>query len=104
VAYAVGQRTREIGLRMALGATSADVLRLVIGGGMRLALAGMAIGFAAVLLLTRLIANLLFGLSPTDPVTLAGIVVLLGAATLFACWLPAQRAARVDPMVALRHD
>jgi ABC-type antimicrobial peptide transport system permease subunit len=104
VAYAVSQRTREIGLRIAIGARPVDVLRLVVGQGMRLALIGMMLGMAAALAVTRLITNLLFGLSPTDPVTLLGIALLLALATLLACWLPARRAASVDPMVALRHE
>jgi predicted lysophospholipase L1 biosynthesis ABC-type transport system permease subunit len=104
VAYAVNQRTREIGVRMALGARPADVLRLVVGDGMRLALLGLGLGLAAALLVTRMVAGLLYGVSPTDPVAFTGVAALLLLATLLASWLPARRAARVDPMTALKHE
>ena len=104
IAFGVAQRTREIGVRMALGARPADVLGLVIAQGMRLAGLGLAIGLVLALAGTRLVASLLFGVSPTDPATIAGIALLLVSVTAFASWLPARRAASVDPMLALRHE
>ena len=104
LSYAIAQRTREIGLRMALGAEQGSVLKLVVGGGATLALFGIGAGIAAALALTRLMADLLYGVRGTDPTTFAVVTLILGATSLLACYVPARRAMRVDPMVALRHD
>jgi putative ABC transport system permease protein len=104
IGYTVRQRTRELGIRIALGATRRDVMRLIVGGGMRLAVAGLAIGMAGVLLLTRLLRSMLFEVSPTDPAALATVCVVLGAVSLLAAYLPARRAARIAPTDALRQE
>jgi putative ABC transport system permease protein len=104
ISFTAAQRIQEIGLRVALGAQPRDILRLVVGQGMRLALSGAAIGYAAALGATRLLSGLLFGIEPADPVTFAALAVLQPAVALAACYVPAARAMRVDPLVALRHN
>ena len=104
IAYHVTTRTREIGIRMAIGATPADAIRLVIGQGLRVTLAGIAIGLILSAMAARLLASLLYGVSPTDAATWAAAVAVWLAVGLLACWLPARRAARVEPVIALRQD
>jgi putative ABC transport system permease protein len=104
IAYSVSQRTNEIGIRMALGAKPTDILRMVIGGGIKLALIGAAIGIALALSLGRFLQSLLFEIRATDPTTLTGVSLLLLAVAVIACYIPARRAMRVDPMVALRYE
>ncbi len=104
MAYSVAQRTHEIGIRLALGAQRVDVARLIVGSGLALTVSGVALGLAGAFALTRLLASLLFATEPTDPITFAGMVAVLLAVALLACWIPARRAMRVDPMVALRYE
>ena len=104
MALAVGQRRHEIGVRMAIGARPAEILRMILGQGMALALIGIALGLFGALWLTRLLQQLLFEVAPTDPLTYAGVAVVLGLAALLACYVPARRAARVDPIIALRTE
>ncbi len=104
MAYAVSRRTREFGVRIALGATSGDVLRMVLGQGIRTILIGVAIGIAGSFALTHLVSSLLFGVTATDPFTFGAVTLLLMAAGLVACYIPARRATKVDPMMALRYE
>ncbi len=104
MAYAVAQRTHEIGVRVALGAQASDVLRLVLKQGMVLTLLGVAIGVAGAIALTRVMKTFLFSVSTTDPLTFILIPLLLAMVALLACWIPARKATRVDPLSALRHQ
>ena len=104
ISYLAGQRTKEIGVRMAMGATSADVLRLVLREGMNITLVGVGIGILAALGLTRLITKMIYGVGAMDPITFAGVAILLTCVALLACYIPARRAMRVDPIIALRYE
>lgn len=104
LSYSIAQRTREIGLRVALGANRGNVLRLVVGDGVRLAVIGIALGIAGSLALTRLMTDLLYGVQPTDPITFVAVSVTLATASLAACYVPARRAMNIDPIVALRYE
>jgi predicted permease len=104
ISYLVGQRTREVGVRMALGAQPGDVVQLIIGHGTKLGLAGIAIGLPSALVLAKLLSRFLFGVSPADPVTIISVVGVMSAAGLAACYIPARRAVRIDPMTALKYE
>jgi putative ABC transport system permease protein len=102
--YAVARRTREIGIRMSLGATRAQMLRMVLAQGMKQALVGALIGLAGALMLARLMGKMLYGVRPTDPLTFCGVAIVLGAAATVAICVPARRATHIEPIVALRHE
>ena len=104
MAYSVSRRTPEIGVRVALGADRGDILQMILGQGLRTIFIGVAIGIAGSLALTRTVESMLFGVTPTDPLTLAGVTLLLVGAALLACYIPARRATRVDPVIALRYE
>jgi putative ABC transport system permease protein len=104
LSYGVTERTREMGIRLAHGAQPRDLFKLVVGQGMLVTVIGLAIGVGASFALTRLIQGLLFGVSATDPLTFGVIALLLAAVALLACWMPARRATRMDPLAALRYE
>jgi ABC-type antimicrobial peptide transport system permease subunit len=104
VSYAVAQRTQEFGIRLALGAQPRNVFSMVLGHGARLALLGVVLGFIAAFAVTRLMTSLLFGVQPTDPLTFVAVPALLMGVALLACYIPARRATRVDPIIALRYE
>jgi len=104
ISYIVSERTHEIGIRLALGAERSSILRMVLRQGLGLAIAGAAVGLAGALIVSHLMAGLLYGVRPTDPLTFAGVALVLIGVALLACYIPARRALRVDPLVALRHE
>jgi putative ABC transport system permease protein len=104
ISYIVSERTHEIGIRLALGAEKRNILQMVLRQALGLAIAGVAVGLVAALIMSHLMTGLLYGVRPTDPLTFAGVALLLIIVALFACYIPARRAIRVDPMVALRYE
>jgi ABC-type antimicrobial peptide transport system permease subunit len=104
MAYAISQRTGEIGLRMALGARRGDILRVVLNEAALIVIAGVGAGLLGSLLLTRFLQNLLFDIKPTDPLTFGALTILLAGVALLASFIPARKASRIDPLVALRHE
>jgi putative ABC transport system permease protein len=104
ISYLVNERTHEIGIRLALGAQSPNILRMILRQGLRLAIAGAAVGLVCALIVAHLMAGLLYGVRPADPLTFAGVAVLLIGVALLACYIPARRAIHVDPLVALRYE
>jgi ABC-type antimicrobial peptide transport system permease subunit len=104
ISYLVERRTQELGIRIALGAQSRNVLRLVLGDGLKMTVIGVAVGLLAAFGLTRLLTGMVYGVSTTDPATFAAIAVLLIVVALLACYLPARRATKVDPLTALRYE
>jgi putative ABC transport system permease protein len=104
ISYMVSERTHEIGIRIALGAKSSSILRMVLRQGLRLAVAGATLGLLGSLVVSRSMSGLLYGVRPTDPFTFAGVTLLFIAVAVLACYLPARRAVRVNPLVALRHE
>jgi putative ABC transport system permease protein len=104
VSFSAAQRTREIGIRMALGGTAGDVIRLILRQGIRMVVIGLGVGVIATLGITRVMTRLLVGISPSDPLTYVTVALLLSSVALLACWIPARRATRVDPGIALRYE
>jgi ABC-type antimicrobial peptide transport system permease subunit len=104
MAYTFSQRTHEIGVRVALGAQRSDILRMALGEGMLLVAIGLGVGLIGAAIVTRFLRSMLYSVTATDPLTFASIAMLLAAVALFACFIPAQRATQVDPLVALRED
>jgi putative ABC transport system permease protein len=104
LSYSVNQQAREIGIRMAMGAQSGRILRLVVGQGMRLAIAGLVLGTLIALAATRVLSSLLFGVSAHDPLIFGGVSLILATAAILACYIPARRATKVDPTIALRYE
>jgi putative ABC transport system permease protein len=104
ISYIVSERTHEIGIRLALGAQSRNILRMVLRQGLLLAISGAAVGLVCALIVSHLMAGLLYGVRPTDPLTFTGVALLLIGVALLACYIPARRAIHVDPLVALRHE
>jgi len=104
ISYSVAQRSHELGVRLALGATKEDILHLIVTQGFGLAFVGIILGMSGALALTRVLARLLFGITPTDPLTFGAVTLLLVGVSLFACYIPARRATHVDPIQALRYE
>jgi len=104
IAYSVAERTHEIGIRVALGASREDVAGMVMGQGMLMTVVGLVVGLAGAVFATRFLSSLLYGIQPRDPLVLGAAALVLGVVAMMACWVPARRAMRVDPMVALRHE